>query len=232
MIQNIPDELSFQILSYLEEKDLGKCCTVNILWNEFASENMFWKLITTGLKIPENMSIKSYIDSFDARHVISTLDSFKERCEKFVKTEKFNIPGSFVCLFPSSPNISFYCKLELVSMLYNTLPKPSLPSVNNNLKELFIFKEHLSDSTHKTFPKRYNTTLSQVESYNSLVKCSNFSKLIITWKAPKNSKQQMEFLASALEKIQVEGLDRLKAEALTYHQDSINSCIQAVDITI
>ncbi len=120
IIKTLPPECSFQILSKLEAKDLGKCRRVSKEWQTLSSDERLWKNCLTKIKFPEGFAAREYIYT----HAISTDEEILSRIQEFVNKVQFNQTGIFECLFPFNSD----CKITAV-LQYGTADTNAIPNV-------------------------------------------------------------------------------------------------------
>lgn len=94
----IPEELTLEMMSYLDVKDLGRCCRVSKEWQRVASDDILWrelgKRALGWIAVPKT-GIKKYLDS----HCITSLQGFAERVKLFADNIPENTLGILRCVF-------------------------------------------------------------------------------------------------------------------------------------
>ena len=126
VIQSLPEEIAFEIFSYLDPIELGRCCAVSCHWNAIASDERLWKQLFPGLAVPQDKSVKEYVDLCS----IKSMDELVVRIQKFVQRVQLNKKGEFRCLFPFNPKCS-----ALAVIGYGKMDSHADP----DLKELCIY---------------------------------------------------------------------------------------------
>ncbi len=95
----ISEESSFQVLSYLDIKDLVQCSRISQLWYRIAMDNILWKNLFPQIEFPKNVEAISYL----RRYFVTTTDQILQQFRKCVNTAQLNQICSFKCLFPFNP---------------------------------------------------------------------------------------------------------------------------------
>lgn len=94
-IDHFPNEIIFNVFSYMNISELGYCCQVNKKWNLIASDSALWKKFLPESEVKYQKEPKQYIQS----HFISKnkiIDYFKIFAERINLDQK----GEFICVSP------------------------------------------------------------------------------------------------------------------------------------
>lgn len=224
LITNMPDELKLQIVSYLPAYHLSKCCLVNKTWNSWASQENVWEATDEKVSNFTKSSFKTYVNSFDEKYTVNSLEQVIEQCKKFSESTPFNQTGLFHCRFPSNPDMWLTVSVHLRIRLINTVFR-QLPDNNDTRKtKLFIVRQNLNfEGGNNTKFFFYKT-----KDYPFPLPSFEYDTQSIVTLQHNTTKLQMQFIRNQLEELMEEGLSRLQLEVPTYHQNTINYCVRAV----
>lgn len=97
-IEDLPQEVSTHVLSYLDKDDLARFCLVSKKANQIASDDGLWKKLVPGIPLPAQ-GVKAHLD----RYAVGSLLDVVDRVEAFSHMVPWNHSGSFTCYFPFNP---------------------------------------------------------------------------------------------------------------------------------
>ncbi len=138
----------FEALSYLELKDLARCCTLNKAWKALASSDIPWKALFRTLAIPEGMGAKKYIDTLKPINPVFSYNQVLEKINALYSRIQFGQKASFTCNFPLNPS----CSMKTMLGHGNA---PEIYQAAPNLEEICTFLTQLPDDDSYSTPSRW-----------------------------------------------------------------------------
>jgi hypothetical protein len=109
LLSQLPEELEYHVLSYLEPKDLSRCESVCKRWQRLASDENLWKNLIPESFLLQNKTIKQAVIEYN-QHSVYSIDELTERITKFASKIPTDQIAEMRCAFPLHPVYSFKVK--------------------------------------------------------------------------------------------------------------------------
>lgn len=98
-IESLPNEIFHHIFSYLDDRSLTRCESVNQHWSKLARDDALWKRLFRGFPLPET-DVKDHI----CKRAVWSKETLIKRVRAFADKLQFRQKGRFFCVFPHNPS--------------------------------------------------------------------------------------------------------------------------------